>query len=477
MSSEKDDSQDKQILQEQASPPLSRVMSMDRGPFKDKMDGDPFEYEIIGDPCNKPEEVTFRVIAFSAKASPGYRGRHGGKIGTRVLEKGRFIFPKTAKYRKLKLAGKDSWEILATKTLGGFDLICDRVTKAEEKEKKAEPAKKAEEKPEKKADAPTATGGRTAGKSAETGKKSAPKKTTSGPKPGTLKYWVENDKTGAVNTNTGKDFMSVGTGKAKGILRKAFADFISKEANNRIHNVPTLAYALNKLDDKYTGAVAGTALPTQRLQAALYLIGQGNLETRHARNHNELHTIRAEKEDLKGYREVRKWAQANGADELADYLGMDFFKKGVNEARQITPQQLNSIVLNELKSLGIDKIKQKADMKITKAKLRQIIKEEISRMDNDLDTDNDGQISVGELEAEIEDIKDDVEMESFEVMIVKPRGKRVETRRVHVDVNVAGHETPRESKEAAKKVAAEKYPGYSASFAEFDKVGGLDANL
>ena len=97
--------------------------------------------------------------------------------------------------------------------------------------------------------------------------------------------------------------------------------------------------------------------------------------------------------------------------------------------------------------------------------------------DNDLDTDNDGQISVGELEAEIEDIKDDVEMESFEVMIVKPRGKRVETRRVHVDVNVAGHETPRQSKEAAKKVAAEKYPGYSASFAEFDKVGGLDANL
>ena len=32
-------------------------------------------------------------------------------------------------------------------------------------------------------------------------------------------------------------------------------------------------------------------------------------------------------------------------------------------------------------------------------------------------------------------------------------------------------------KEAAKKVAAEKYPGYSASFAEFDKVGGLAANI
>ena len=98
-------------------------------------------------------------------------------------------------------------------------------------------------------------------------------------------------------------------------------------------------------------------------------------------------------------------------------------------------------------------------------------------MDNDLDTDNDGEISVGELEAEIEDIKDDLEMESFEVLLVKPRGNRVEKRRVHVDVNVAGHKTPRESKEAAKEAAAEKYPGYSASFAEFDKVGGLDANI
>ena len=96
--------------------------------------------------------------------------------------------------------------------------------------------------------------------------------------------------------------------------------------------------------------------------------------------------------------------------------------------------------------------------------------------DNDMDTDNDGMISADELSDEIEDIKDDLEMESFEVLLTKPRGNRVEKRRVHVDVNVAGHKTPRESKEAAKKVAAEKYPGYSASFAEFDKVGGLDAN-
>ena len=98
-------------------------------------------------------------------------------------------------------------------------------------------------------------------------------------------------------------------------------------------------------------------------------------------------------------------------------------------------------------------------------------------MDNDLDTDDDGRISVGELERELDDIKDDLEMEKFEVLLVKRHGTQVEKKRGHVDVNVAGHKTPRESKEAAKKAAAEKYPGYRASFAEFVKVGGLDANI
>ena len=160
-------------------------------------------------------------------------------------------------------------------------------------------------------------------------------------------------------------------------------------------------------------------------------------------------------------------------------------------------------------------------MKITAGKLRQIIKEELEKtntytfnmyykdgkprvvnapgrneeearelagstfgaffdppdMDNDLDTDNDGEISVGELERELDDIKDDLEMEKFEVLLVKRHGTQVEKKRGHVDVNVAGHKTPRESKEAAKEAAAEKYPGYSASFAEFVKVGGLDANI
>jgi hypothetical protein len=202
-------------------------------------------------------------------------------------------------------------------------------------------------------------------------------------------------------------------------------------------------------------------------------------------------------------------------------VSVEIVPASMAEALYMSPDQINIFVLSELKSIGFIEDQKEAAMKITAGKLRQIIREEIKETkkytfnmytkdgkprivnayasseeearalagstfgayfenpskDNDLDTNNDGSISVDEFKDEIEDIKDDLEMESFEVLLVKPHGKRVEKRRVHVDVNVAGHETPRESKEAAKKVAAEKYPGYSASFAEFDKVGGLDANI
>ncbi len=68
-------------------------------------------------------------------------------------------------------------------------------------------------------------------------------------------------------------------------------------------------------------------------------------------------------------------------------------------------------------------------MKIKRGKLQQIIREELTRVlseqaDNDLDTDNDGKISAGELEAELEDIKDDldtvdiVDVETGEVLYV-----------------------------------------------------------
>ena len=52
-------------------------------------------------------------------------------------------------------------------------------------------------------------------------------------------------------------------------------------------------------------------------------------------------------------------------------------------------------------------------MKIKRGRLQQIIREELTRVlseqaDNDMDTDNDGKISVGELEKELQDIRDDL---------------------------------------------------------------------
>lgn len=57
-------------------------------------------------------------------------------------------------------------------------------------------------------------------------------------------------------------------------------------------------------------------------------------------------------------------------------------------------------------------------MKIKRGRLQQIIREELTRVlseqaDNDLDTDNDGKISVGELEQELQDIKDDLDTVDF----------------------------------------------------------------
>ena len=68
-------------------------------------------------------------------------------------------------------------------------------------------------------------------------------------------------------------------------------------------------------------------------------------------------------------------------------------------------------------------------MKIKRGRLQQIIREELTRVlseqpDNDMDTDNDGMISADELEAELEDIKDDldtvdiVDVETGEVLYV-----------------------------------------------------------
>jgi hypothetical protein len=129
---------------------------------------------------------------------------------------------------------------------------------------------------------------------------------------------------------------------------------------------------------------------------------------------------------------------------------------------------INKLGLNE--SLG-------RQIKITASQLRQIIKEEMSHMDNDPDVNNDGVLDAGEITDMVGKIEDDLEMESFEVLLFKPRGKRIESMRKHVDVNIAGHKDSRESKDAAKEVAEKEYPGWKAQFAEFDEIGGLDANL
>ena len=153
------------------------------------------------------------------------------------------------------------------------------------------------------------------------------------------------------------------------------------------------------------------------------------------------------------------------------------------EALYMSPDQLNMFVLNELKNIGFIKEPQEENMKITAGQLRQIIREELGRAEEEL---GDGELGSGEAEllnkladeAIADAQEDDLEMESFEVMLFSdPLGKRGESKRVHVDVNIAGHKDSRKSKEAAKKVAEEEYPGWKAQFAEFEKVGGLDANL
>jgi len=162
---------------------------------------------------------------------------------------------------------------------------------------------------------------------------------------------------------------------------------------------------------------------------------------------------------------------------------LEIVRASMAEALYMSPDQLNMFVLNELKNIGFIKEPQEENMKITAGQLRQIIREELGRAEEEL---GDGELGSGEAEllnkladeAIADAQEDDLEMESFEVMLFSdPLGKRGESKRVHVDVNIAGHKDSRKSKEAAKKVAEEEYPGWKAQFAEFEKVGGLDANL
>ena len=68
-------------------------------------------------------------------------------------------------------------------------------------------------------------------------------------------------------------------------------------------------------------------------------------------------------------------------------------------------------------------------MKIKRGRLQQIIREELTRVlseqaDNDLDTDNDGKISVGELEKELQDIRDDLVDPEIEGVIAAANAKK-----------------------------------------------------
>jgi len=330
---------DAELLQEQADPALSRIMSMDRGPFRDEMYGDPFEYEILGDPCADPEKVTFKVFKFSSKARPGYMKRHKRKLGKRVLEKGRFIFPKTSKYRKLGLAGKDSWQILRDK-LGGAEVICDRVKEAEKKEKKPE------KKSEKKAD--DATGGRTpeagAEVAADTGekKKSEKKAAASGPLPGSLKYWILNGNTGL------KDYpLDVGSSEAaKSTLKGATEELLgSRTSQPFYYNPATLGYALYSLVGSngrldVPGGIGGSLYPSIALNAAMKLIKIKRLNPDYNGALTDLmnkkrRSMSDEEKKIAGapatkkvpnYPEMAQFAQVN-SNKLATYLGMPFYGK------------------------------------------------------------------------------------------------------------------------------------------------------
>ena len=456
------------ILNEQAAQPLSRIMSADRGPFADKMKGDPFEYEIVGKPCEEAEKVTFKVVGFTKKYPTGhpYRKRHQGKIGKRTLTKGKFRFPDNEK-KYGKLAGEDSWDILRKK-LGGPELICDRVKEAEKKEKKKPDAD---------------TGERTPPAGAEADPPAAQEETqdqaSTTDQIGTLKYWVENGTTGLEDPEFKFD-----SDDPKTVLGAAVKKYLGEEGARRGYTKFTMGHALKALPDDQRGTQKYPE-PSHALKAALVLMKNSDLYPRYYVNLDRIFGALRHEDSVKkkmgkdklSERDMLEFAKF-GSKELANYLGMPFFEKEeVSEALHITPRQFNQIILRELKSIGFIKEPQEENMKITKGQLRQIIREEIGRMDNDLDTNDDGMISVGELEAEIEDIKDDLEMESFEVLLFKRRGKKIETSRVYVDVNIAGHKDSRESKEAAKKVAEEEYPGWKAQFAEFDDIGGLDANL
>jgi len=234
----------------------SRIMSADRGPFRDKMKGDPFEYTIVGDPCDDPEGIKFKVTGFSKLAKRKFRNKWK-KITAgqrqRTLEKDKYI------WKRGKLKGQDSWEILR-KTLGGADLICQRVTEAEKKHEKKSKLDFTDQEP---MQDPTIRGKKKAKKDGIGGKDQKIDNTF--PR-GSLRYYIKNNTTG-IDPKVKKYIKSFAENDdTKSLFRDAVKKIISKQYDKEIYKPINMGYSFMQLsDDPISGASA-------RLDAALKLI-------------------------------------------------------------------------------------------------------------------------------------------------------------------------------------------------------------
>ena len=309
------------LLNEQVDPALSRTMSGDRGPFADKMKDDPFEYEIIGDPCNDPDGIKFKVIGFSSKGKGNKRlVRKFTKItkgpGQRTFAKGKYI------WKKGRLKGQDSWIILRDK-IGGADKICKLVSEAE-----------GSGEPDSKTDRPkmdltdkvvpgmktTNVGGRKDTPEEKPKAKPVPK-SASGAKPGTLKYYIENNTTGIdadIKNYSGlQDF--VPQKNARKYFRDALIAARKGERNQKKYSPANIGYGLASMTDKPMGSGASI-----RLYNALRIMANRKFTPGVVDKINDLRSRIFNTVAKKSWTETGKIAQEK-SDVLASELNMPFF--------------------------------------------------------------------------------------------------------------------------------------------------------
>jgi hypothetical protein len=295
----------------------ARIMSANRGPFADKMQDDPFEYEIIGDPCNDPDGIKFKVIGFSSKGKGNKRlVRKFTKItkgpGQRTFAKGKYI------WKKGRLKGQDSWIILRDK-IGGADAICQLVSEAEgtgKEEKTDRPKMDLTDKvvPGMKT---TNVGGRKDTPEEKPKAKPVPK-SASVAKPGTLKYYIENNETGVDDSVKGyiKNFKEVENAKKE--FRDALKDVLAKERDKEKYTIANVGYGLMRLSDE---PILGGA--SRRLDDALKIIFIRQRVPRGV--DTKIFDLRS-----RVYSKVKSWDKIAGiaqekSDVLASELNMPFF--------------------------------------------------------------------------------------------------------------------------------------------------------